>query len=152
MKIPVSQLKRFLDQQLTFKVVKDSLHLYLLCRVYLFQHWFRIFFLTKYYYYWASLVAQLVKNPPAVRETGVQSLGWEDPLEKGKAPVFWPGEFHGLYSPWGRKESDTTERLSLHFTSFLLLASSKKRGRRCQLWGNKEVEEFLVSTEIRCHQ
>ena len=28
-------------------------------------------------------------------------------------PVFWPGEFHGLYSPWGRKESDTTERLSL---------------------------------------
>ena len=30
-------------------------------------------------------------------------------------PVFWPGEFHGLYSPWGCKESDTTERLSLHF-------------------------------------
>ena len=26
-------------------------------------------------------------------------------------PVFWPGEFHGLYSPWGRKESDTAERL-----------------------------------------
>ena len=34
---------------------------------------------------WASLVAQLVKNLPAVRETWVQSLGWEDPLEKGKA-------------------------------------------------------------------
>ena len=34
---------------------------------------------------WASLVAQLVKNPPAIRETWVQSLGWEDPLEKGKA-------------------------------------------------------------------
>ena len=32
-----------------------------------------------------SLVAQLVKNPPAMRETRVQSLGWEDPLEKGKA-------------------------------------------------------------------
>ena len=31
-------------------------------------------------------------------------------------PVFWPGELYGLYSPWGRKESDTTERLSLHFT------------------------------------
>ena len=26
-------------------------------------------------------------------------------------PVFWPGEFHGLYSPWGHKESDTTEHL-----------------------------------------
>ena len=34
---------------------------------------------------WASLVAQLVKNPPAMWETRVQSLGWEDPLEKGKA-------------------------------------------------------------------
>ena len=34
---------------------------------------------------WASLIAQLVKNPPAMRETWVQSLGWEDPLEKGKA-------------------------------------------------------------------
>ena len=65
---------------------------------------------------WASLVAQLVKNPPAMRETWVQSLGGEDPLEKRKAttPVFWPGEFHGMYSPWGHKESNTTERLSLH--------------------------------------
>ena len=35
--------------------------------------------------YWASLVAQLVKNPPAMRETWVQSLAWEAPLEKGKA-------------------------------------------------------------------
>ena len=33
-----------------------------------------------------SLVAQLIKNPPAMRETWVLSLGWEDPLEKGKAP------------------------------------------------------------------
>ena len=36
-------------------------------------------------YSWASLVAQLVKNPPAMWETRVRSLGWEDPLEKGKA-------------------------------------------------------------------
>ena len=35
---------------------------------------------------WASLVAQLVKNPPVMWETWVQSLGWEDPLEKGMAP------------------------------------------------------------------
>ena len=34
-------------------------------------------------YFWASLVAQLVKNLPAMRETWIQSLGWEDPLEKG---------------------------------------------------------------------
>ena len=45
-------------------------------------------------YSWASLVAQLVKIPPAMRETWVQSLGWEDPLEKERlpTPVFWPGE------------------------------------------------------------
>ena len=52
-------------------------------------------------YSWASLVDQLVKNPPAIRETWVWSLGWEDALENGQAtlstPVFWPGEFHGLY-------------------------------------------------------
>ena len=36
-------------------------------------------------YSWASLVAQLVKDPPAMQETWVQSLGWENPLEKGKA-------------------------------------------------------------------
>ena len=66
-------------------------------------------------YSWASLVAQLVKNLPAMRETWVQSLGWEDPLEKGEAThssiLAW--RFHGLYSPRGRKESDSTERLSL---------------------------------------
>ena len=65
----------------------------------------------------AFLVAHLVKNPPAMWETWVQSLGWEDSLEKQwlPTPVFWPGEFHGLYIPWGRKESNTAERLSLHF-------------------------------------
>ena len=66
-------------------------------------------------YSWASLVAHLVKDPPAMRETYVRSLGWEDPLERERlsTPVFWPGELHGLYSPWGHKESDMTERLSL---------------------------------------
>ena len=38
-------------------------------------------------YFWAALVAQLVKNPPAVWETWVRSLGWEDPLEKGMATL-----------------------------------------------------------------
>ena len=62
-------------------------------------------------YSWASLVAQLVKNPPAMQETWVQSLDWEDPLEKEQLPfpVLWPEEFHGLYSPWGHKEADTTK-------------------------------------------
>ena len=103
----------------------------------------------------ASLIAQLVKNLPAIQETPVQFLGGEDPLDKGwathssilglplwlswkrihlqsgrpgfdpwvgKVPwrrerlptsVFRPGEFHGLYGPWGHKELDMTERLAL---------------------------------------
>ena len=57
-----------------------------------------------------------LKNLPAMLETWFRSLGWEDPLEKGKAThaIFWPGELQGLYSPWGRKELDPTEQFSLH--------------------------------------
>ena len=60
-------------------------------------------------------MAQLVKNSPVRRETWVQFLGWEDPLEEERLPtaVFWPREFNGQYRPWGRRESHTTERLSL---------------------------------------
>ena len=58
---------------------------------------------------WASL---MVKNLPAMQKAWIQSLGQEDPLEKGLAttPVFLPGEPHGqsgCYSPWGRKELET---------------------------------------------
>ena len=67
-----------------------------------------------------SLVAQMVKRLHTMRETWVQSLGQEDLLEKGMAThsSILPGKFHGRrrlvgYSPWGRKESDMTERL--HF-------------------------------------
>ena len=56
-----------------------------------------------------------MKNPPAMGETWVRSLDWEEPLEKGKATyssiLAW--KFHGLYSPWGHKELDTAEQLSL---------------------------------------
>ena len=55
----------------------------------------------------------LVENPPAMQENWVQSLGWEDPLAKGKdtPPVFWPGESHGVYSPCGCKETFTFQAL-----------------------------------------
>ena len=63
----------------------------------------------------ASLVAQLVKNSPAMWETGfdpwVGKIPWR--RERLPTPVFWPREFLGLYSPWGRKELDRIERLSL---------------------------------------
>ena len=63
--------------------------------------------------YGASLVAQLLKNPPAVQETQVQPLGPEDPLGKRMVPTagFLPGEFHGQRSlvghrPRGLKECE----------------------------------------------
>ena len=70
-------------------------------------------------YSWASLVTQLVKNPPALWETRVLSLGWEDPLEKEQAThssiLAW--RIPWTYSLWDRKESDTSKKISLHFTS-----------------------------------
>ena len=62
-----------------------------------------------------SLIAQLVKNPPAMQETPVHFLGWKIHWRRERlpTPAFWPREFHGLYSSWSCKESDTTERLSL---------------------------------------
>ena len=60
-------------------------------------------------------MAQMVKNLPAMQETWVQSLGREDPLEKGMAThssiLTWeiPWTEDPGYSPWGHKELDTTE-------------------------------------------
>ena len=59
----------------------------------------------------------MVKNPPAVQETWVQSLGWEDPLEEGMASyssiLAWKNpqgqRSLGGYSPWGCKESNASE-------------------------------------------
>ena len=66
-------------------------------------------------YSWVSLVAQLVKNPPVMRETWVYPWVGKIPWRRERlpTPVFWLREFHGLYSPWGCKEFDTTEQLSL---------------------------------------
>ena len=65
-------------------------------------------------YSWASLAAQPVKNLPAMWETWADPWVRKIPWRKKRlpAPVFCPGEYEGLYSPWGRKELDTTERLS----------------------------------------
>ena len=67
-------------------------------------------------------MAQTVKSLPAMRETWVRSLGRKIPWRRKWQPtaVFLPGESHGWrglvgYSPWGHKESDTTEQLHFHF-------------------------------------
>ena len=85
-------------------------------------------------YSWGFPVAQTVKNLSAVQETWFWSLGWEDPLKKGMAThssilawrIPWTEEPRG-YSPWSRKELDTTEwltlSLSFHFV-FLLIVNN----------------------------
>ena len=67
--------------------------------------------------------AQMVKRLLTIRDTWLQSLGWEDPLEKEMAThsSIIAGKSHGRrnlggYSPWGHKESDVTKQL--HFLSF----------------------------------
>ena len=66
---------------------------------------------------WASLVAYQVKKKKILLQCGrpgfilwVGKIPWR--RKRLPTPVFWPGEFHGLYSSWGHKELDTTERLS----------------------------------------
>ena len=66
-------------------------------------------------------MAQTVKNMPVVRETWVQSLGWDDPMKKGKATH---SSVLARRIPSGRKELDTTEQLSLS-PSYALLSISQ---------------------------
>ena len=100
------------------------------------------------------LVAQLVKNLPAMWETWVWSLGWKDPLEKGRAThssiLAWriPWTVH----PLGCKESDMTEQLSLSLSGFhrllqrwtQLLLKPEKRS-----FGYGEARHFRTETEIK---
>jgi len=60
-------------------------------------------------------VAQLVKNLPAIKNPWVGKIPWR--RERVPTPVFWPGEFLGLYSSRGCKELDTTEGLSLSLSN-----------------------------------
>ena len=102
-----------------------------------------------------SLVAQLVENLPAMLETWVWFLGWEDLLEKGTGfdswvgkicwrreqlptPIFLPGEFHGQrslagYNPWGPKELDMAKWLPL------------------SLFCGKQSGHFFKKWALNCH-
>ena len=66
--------------------------------------------------YSLASLAQMVKTPPAMQETCVRSLGWEGPLEKGKATHSSILAWRIL---WGHKEPDRTEQLALHYGTFI---------------------------------
>ena len=110
-------------------------------------------------YSWASLVAHLVENLPAVQETWVQSLGWEDPLEKGKAThssiLAWriPWPVSGPITSW-KIDGETVEAVS----DFIFLGSKITAGgdcsheiKRCLLLGRKVMtilDSILKSRDI----
>ena len=118
----------------------------------------------------ASLVAQMVKNLPAMQETQVRSLDQEDPLEKGMAThssvftwrIQWRNDLVG-YSPWSHKESNTTEWLSLSLfilglTGLIILQSKGLSGvsfstriwkhqffgAQPSLWFNSHIHTWLL--------
>ena len=98
----------------------------------------------------------MVKCLPAMQETQVRSLGQEDPLKKGTAttPALLPGKSHGQrsligYSPWGRKESDTTEQLylKLHVPSYTIISDSSYHSflslRACVIFKQLKTTSFI---------
>ena len=80
---------------------------------------------------WASLVAQLVKNLPAMQKTPARSVGWKDSWRRKclPIPIFLPREFHGQrslagYNPQGCKESDMTKHSTTQFSQFIFVEES----------------------------
>ena len=96
---------------------------------------------------WTPLVAQLVKNLPAMWETWVQSLNWESPGEGNRAThssiLAWRIPWT-IYSPWGHKELDMTEQLSLSFIIKALLSQWS--------WDNHPPYLWTCSATWRLHE
>ena len=111
-------------------------------------------------YSWTSLVAQLVKNLPSMRETWVQSLGWENPLEKGKATnssiLAWRIPW---IRPWSQKGQTWSQKgwAIFTFTFFQYLLVSFPLATIGGLFKNKcNVEPIWIHNSepctLRCHQ
>ena len=96
-------------------------------------------------YCWASLVAKPVKNLPAMRETWVGNI-----RERLATPVFWPAKFNRLYSPWGHKELDTTQQLSLSLFSAPDSSTLSNKGERGCLHWNKQHPYKRQSASQQC--
>ena len=110
-------------------------------------------------YSWASLMAQMAKNPPARWETSVQSLGWEDPWRREwlPTPVFWPGESHGQwnlagYSPWGCKGDNWLSLFNLKQNFFHKFFVWKQKILFWNLYENVENIQYLKLSWIITNQ
>ena len=109
------------------------------------------------HYIWDSVVAQIVKNPPAMCETWIWSLAWEDPLEDGMATrssilcLENPHRQRSLvgYSPWGHNVLDTTEWLSTaqHYIYYCEQGSHRRNG--VALIISKRVRNAVVVCNLK---
>ena len=111
--------------------------------------------------YLASLVAQMIKNLPAVQKTSVQSLGWEDPLERGKAThssilawrIPWTEE-PGGHSPWDHKELGhdwgTKPTTSWIFTVYNTARFDSLWGIICITLSRIFLNLFLAALDLHC--
>ena len=86
-------------------------------------------FLALSFSHWTSLVAQLVKNPPAMRETWVRSLGWDDPLEKGKATH---SSILAWTIPWTHGVTKSQTQLSDFYFHFTFSRGKKQTNQKQQ--------------------
>ena len=94
---------------------------------------------------WTTALSNSVKLSHAMwghpRQMGHGGEFWQNLVhwmwERLTTPVFWPGKFHGLYSPWGCKESDTTEWLSQTTLVIQMKESTEKQVRGIQIWHTK---------------
>ena len=124
-----------------YKVSLDQNYAYCLCIIYGCR------------FTWASLVAQLVKNPPAMQETWVRSLGWEDPLEKGKAPhssilawrIPWTVQSTGSQRVRHNWASFTFTDIIISFIGNNAYCNIKQKARHYSLW-------FCFAFEIEFYQ
>ena len=101
----------------------------------------------------------MMKNLPAMWENHVQLLSQEDPLGREwlPTPVFLPGEFHGQrslvgYSPWGRKESDTTEQLTLSLFSEGFLDRAFGKVSLGRWHSSRDLDEVRKYKEAPCRK
>ena len=98
-------------------------------------------------YSWASLVAQMLKNPPTMQEgLGlIPGLGMSPGEGKGYPLQYSAGEFHGLYNPWGHRESDMTEWLSLYQPHSLGLWHWRHLSHFMKIWKDKGKIQGIFS-------
>ena len=99
----------------------------------------------------SSLVAQVVKNLPAIRQTWVWSLGWEDPQRRERlpTPVFWPGEFHGLYICIVHGVARSQDWVTFTISNYFICKLTESSNQRYSCWMDTSTAWIHTQTESK---